>query len=195
VPVAAHAKTAELVASRIKVGRILADGEVHVLPGDRELGIPERRLRCMFTPGHAPGHHCFIEEASQFVIVGDMLASIGSIIVDPDEGDMKQYLDSLALLRGLSARVLLPAHGAPITDPTGKIDEYVKHRLWREHLVADALAARGRSTALELVPVVYEDVPEHLHSLAARSLLAHLFKLVVDGRARRDGDAFVATRP
>jgi glyoxylase-like metal-dependent hydrolase (beta-lactamase superfamily II)/8-oxo-dGTP pyrophosphatase MutT (NUDIX family) len=189
VPVAAHPTTAALVAGRIEVARSLADGHVEVLPGDGK-DIPERRLRCVFTPGHAPGHHCFLEETTGFLVAGDMVAGDGSIIVDPDEGDMRDYLDSLRRMAELAPRALLPAHGLTITDPQAKIAEYIHHRLWREERVANALAARGRATALALVPAVYEDVPTHLHPLAARSLLAHLQKLVKDGRVRADGDAF-----
>ena len=86
VPVAAHPTTARLVEGRIKVKRELADGEVVAVAGDPALGIPERRLRCLFTPGHAPGHHCYLEETTGFMIAGDMVAGIGTIIVDPDEG-------------------------------------------------------------------------------------------------------------
>jgi glyoxylase-like metal-dependent hydrolase (beta-lactamase superfamily II)/8-oxo-dGTP pyrophosphatase MutT (NUDIX family) len=185
VPVAAHRATAALVRDRIAVDRELVDGEVEVLPAAR--GVPERRLRCVFTPGHAPGHHCFLEETSGFCIAGDMVASIGTIVVDPDEGDMAEYLASLARLRALAPRALLPAHGMPITRPIEKLDEYTRHRLWREDQVRAALRAAGRATALELVPRVYQDVPAAMHPLAARSLLAHLLKLVKDGDAVGDG--------
>jgi glyoxylase-like metal-dependent hydrolase (beta-lactamase superfamily II) len=189
VPVAAHPTTAALLAGRVDIARTLDDGHVEVLPGDGG-DIPERRLRCVFTPGHAPGHHCFLEETTGFLIAGDMVAGVGSIIVDPDEGDMADYLASLRRMAALAPRALLPAHGMTITDPQGKIAEYIQHRLWREELVAGALAARGRATALELVPAVYADTPAHLHPLAARSLLAHLQKLVKDGRVRQVGDGF-----
>jgi glyoxylase-like metal-dependent hydrolase (beta-lactamase superfamily II)/8-oxo-dGTP pyrophosphatase MutT (NUDIX family) len=189
VPVAAHRVTAELLRGRVAIARELVDGQVERVAAGR--GIPERRLRCVFTPGHAPGHLVFHEETTGFAIVGDMVASIGTIVVDPDEGDMGDYLASLATIAGLNPRALLPAHGMAITDPQGKLREYVEHRLWRERLIAEALAARGRATALELVPSVYTDVPAAIHPLAARSLLAHLLKLVKDGRVKRDGDAFV----
>jgi glyoxylase-like metal-dependent hydrolase (beta-lactamase superfamily II) len=150
-----------------------------VLSGAR--GVPERRLRCVFTPGHAPGHHCYYEETTGFVIAGDMVAGTGTIIVDPDEGDMRLYLDSLARLKALAPRALLPAHGPTLTDAEGKLDEYVRHRLWREARVLSALTARGEATAADLVPDVYADVAPAVFPLAERSLIAHLIKLVRDG--------------
>ena len=188
VPIAAHARTAALLAGRIPVARTLADGEVTVLP------LPaggERRLRAVHTPGHAPGHLCFLEEQSGFLLTGDMVAGIGTVVVDPDEGDMGDYLASLARMRALAPRALLPAHGPVLVDAAGKLDEYVGHRLWREARVARALAARGGpARAGDLVAAVYDDVPPALFPLAERSLLAHLRKLVKDGRADALGDAF-----
>jgi len=186
VPIAAHAATAELVAPHVRVDRFIEDGEVLELAGE-----PRRRLRAVFTPGHAPGHLCFLEETTGLMIVGDMLASDGTIIVDPDEGDMAQYLASLARIKAEAPRVLLPAHGGPMVDAAGKVDEYVEHRLWRERRVLEALTARGEASAGELVPPVYQDVDPRLFPLAERSLTAHLIKLANDGRIRRSGDRWM----
>jgi glyoxylase-like metal-dependent hydrolase (beta-lactamase superfamily II)/8-oxo-dGTP pyrophosphatase MutT (NUDIX family) len=182
-PVWAHELTAALLDGVVTVERTIEDDEVIELDGD-----PVRRLRAVFTPGHAPGHLCFLEEETGFAAVGDMVAGIGTILIDPSEGDMRQYLDSLARLAALAPRALLPAHGAPIADPAGKIDEYVRHRLWREERVAGALAARGRAAARDLTPEAYADVAPVLFGLAERSLIAHLVKLAGDGRARLVGD-------
>lgn len=188
VRVAAHPQTAALLAGRLQVDRLLADGEVATLPAGG--GFPERRLRVVATPGHAPGHVCAFEEQTRFVVTGDMVAGVGTIVVDPPEGDMSQYLASLARMQALGARALLPAHGPILADPNGTLEAYVRHRLWREALVASALAAHGVATPAELVPEVYADVPAALHALAERSLLAHLQKLVADGRARNEGGRF-----
>lgn len=177
-PIWAHPETARRVP--FAVARELADGEV--------IDLGSRRLRCVFTPGHAPGHLCFLEEETGWMAAGDMVASVGTILVDPAEGDMRLYLESLARMAALAPRVLLPAHGAPIADPAGKIAEYVRHRLWREERVAAALLARGRSRARELVPLAYADVAPVLYPIAERSLLAHLVKLAEDGRIRELGD-------
>lgn len=187
VPVAAHPATAERLRGTIPIDRMLADGERLALAGD-----PPRRLRVLHTPGHAPGHCCLVEEHTGIVLAGDLVASQGTIVIDPDDGDMARYLDSLALVRRLSPRLLLPAHGALIAAPTELLTGYIEHRLWREARVEAALAARGRARAVDLVPDVYDDVPPPLHRLAERSLIAHLHKLVADGRAARAGDEWLA---
>ena len=187
-PIWAHADTARLLAGRLQVDRLLVDGELIELDG-----APPRRVRALFTPGHAPGHLCFLEEETRYVAVGDMLSSVSTILIDPSaEGDMRRYLDSLQLLAGAGARVLLPAHGGPIPDPAGKLAEYIRHRLWREDRVAAALAERGPARAADLVPLAYADVAPALFGLAERSLLAHLVKLAADGRARRTGDEWTS---
>src|SRR5438067_504290 len=67
VPVAAHAETASRVAGRVAVARILADGD--------ELDYAPKKLRALFTPGHAPGHLCFVDAAAHAIVAGDMVAS------------------------------------------------------------------------------------------------------------------------
>jgi glyoxylase-like metal-dependent hydrolase (beta-lactamase superfamily II) len=174
VPIAAHANTARRLAGRVAVARELGDGE-------RIDGV-----ECVYTPGHADGHLCFA--LGDAVIAGDMVAGIGSILVDPDEGDMAQYLASLRRLLARSPAVLLPAHGPAILDAPGKLREYLAHRTMREDRLVAALAARGEALLDELLPDVYADTPRILWPLAARSLRAHLDKLVHEDRASvRDG--------
>ena len=181
VGIAAHPVTAQLVAGRIRVSREIHDGDVTA------------GLRAIFTPGHAAGHLCYLDEATGFVVAGDMVAGIGTIIVDPDEGDMQLYLDSLHRLRALDSHALLPSHGPTLANPAAKLDEYVAHRLKREALVLEALRARAKATAHELVPDVYKDVAPAIYPLAERSLMAHLIKLVRDGKASEASGVYAAT--
>jgi glyoxylase-like metal-dependent hydrolase (beta-lactamase superfamily II) len=177
--IAAHAETAARLRGRIAVSRILDEGE--------RVG----ELVARFTPGHAPGHLCFVDAAARAIVVGDMLASVGTIIIEPgDGGDMGLYLASLARLRAevdAGATRLLPAHGPPIVDGGARIDFYVAHRLEREARVLAALGATP-ATLEELVPAAYPDVSPAIYGLAARSLLAHLFKLEREGRAMRSDE-------
>jgi glyoxylase-like metal-dependent hydrolase (beta-lactamase superfamily II) len=170
VPVAAHANTARRLAGRVRIDRELSDGEA--IAG----------MTCLYTPGHADGHLCF--ELGGAIIAGDMVAGLGWILIDPSEGDMTDYLGSLARLLARPATTLLPAHGPAITDGPNKLREYIAHRTMREDRVVAALASRASATLDELVPEVYADTPRALWKIAARSLRAHLDKLVREGRAR-----------
>lgn len=174
VPIAAHVNTARRLAGRVDVTRELSDGEV----------LDDVGITCIYTPGHADGHLCF--EHGGASIVGDMVAGLGWILIDPVEGNMADYLASLNLLLARAATTLLPAHGPAITDGRSKLREYIAHRTMREDRVVAALGGNPASLD-DLVPTVYADTPKLLWPLAARSLRAHLDKLVRDGRARLDG--------
>lgn len=190
LPVWAHEATARRLHG-IQVSRELADGERIVLEGPGA-----QAWTVLHTPGHAPGHLCLHEEALGIVVVGDMVASEGTILVEPNDGDMRVYIEQLERLRSLAARTALPAHGAPIESPGQLFDHYVRHRLLREGKVLAALRASGPggATTADLVPVAYADTPRAAWGLAAMSLAAHLVKLAQDGLASREGERYFARR-
>ena len=175
-PVLAHPATAERLAGRIAVDGSLADGQRIVLAGD-----PPYPVRVVHTPGHARGHLCFLDETYGSVLAGDLVAGLGTIVVDPPEGDMDDYLSSLAKLADLGPRTLFPSHGPAIKDAVGKLREYIEHRLWREDRVLTAWS-QGLRTPAAMLPTVYDDVPKEAHPLAERQILAHLDRLRKAGR-------------
>lgn len=173
VPVLAHPLTAERLLPRgLRVDREIADGERLVLRGE---GGAERTFRAIHTPGHARGHLCFLDEEGGSLLAGDMVAGLGTIVIDPPEGDMDDYLASLGRLADLAPRTLFPGHGPAILDAVGKLREYIDHRLWREERVL--AAHRDGLSAREMLPRVYDDVPEQAYPLAERQVLAHLARL------------------
>ncbi|MBX3205574.1 MAG: MBL fold metallo-hydrolase [Labilithrix sp.] len=185
LPVWAH----ELTASRIDVpvARRLADGDEIVLEGPRD-----ETWRVLHTPGHAPGHVCLFEPRARTVVVGDMVASVGTILIAPGDGDMALYLEQLERLAALDASLALPAHGEPIDEPTALFERYVTHRKMREAKILDALRAACASQGLDagvaagdLVPTAYDDVPAAIWPLAKLSVDAHLEKLEREGRIAR----------
>lgn len=183
LPLWGHRLTAERL-PELTFERLLEDGERVELDG--------ASLRILHTPGHAPGHLCLLEERSGAMIAGDMVAGVGTILVEPADGDMRAYLDSLERMRAATPSVLLPAHGDPL-EPEETIARYIAHRLERERKVFDALARHGApTTAAALVPVAYDDAPRGVWPLAALSTEAHLIKLEQDGRARRTEAGWIA---
>jgi endoribonuclease LACTB2 len=173
VPIAAHAATARRLAGRVAVTQTIEDGQTVY------------GATAIFTPGHAEGHLCYA--VGDATIAGDMVAGIGTILIDPSEGDMALYLASLERLLARPQMTLLPAHGPAIVDGHGKLREYLAHRRMRESKVATALRDEPRSLA-DLVAETYSDTPRALWALAERSLLAHLIKLARERRAVDVGD-------
>lgn len=175
VEIAAHVKTKARLATRVPVTVELADRETLGAYG----------VTCVHTPGHADGHLCF--ERGDASIVGDMVAGLGTILIDPSEGDMGEYLASLALMIERPPRALLPAHGPSIEDGPSKLREYIAHRTMRENRVLAALGERTSASLDELLPTAYGDTPRPLWPLAKRVLRAHLDKLVKEHRAAEVG--------
>lgn len=172
VPVLAHPETAQRLRSNgISVDETLRDGQEIHLPGE-----PDVTLRVVHTPGHARGHLCFHESAGRWTVCGDLVAGFGTIVVDPPEGNMQAYLNSLARIRDLAPGVLLPGHGPVIRNGAAKCQEYIDHRMEREQRILTAWLA-GAKTPAEIIPSAYADVPPLAHPLAERQILAHLERL------------------
>jgi glyoxylase-like metal-dependent hydrolase (beta-lactamase superfamily II) len=204
VPLYAHAVTAELVRSiGLQVERTVSSEEV--------LPFGPAGCEAVFTPGHAPGHLCLLDRAGGGLIAGDMVASVGTIVVNPgDGGDMALYLASLERLlalsrppRGATLAVagndspslrLWPAHGASVADGEKLLRFYLMHRREREERVLAALR-QGSGTVQKLVPIVYADKPDANPSLASMSLLAHLHKLQREGIVVLKDDVWSVCRP
>ncbi|MCY1020460.1 MBL fold metallo-hydrolase [Pyxidicoccus sp. MSG2] len=178
VPLWCHALTADRL--DFPVERLLEDGEVLELAGD----VPQR-WRVLHTPGHARGHLCLVDERSRAAVVGDMVAGVGSIVIDPPEGNMREYLAQLARLRDLPVTTLYPAHGPPMPDGPAKLQEYLNHRALRESLILQAVPPEG-ATLAQVVSTAYADTPPLLHPVAERSALATLEKLMEEGRVREE---------
>lgn len=143
-------------------------------------GLP---LRAVHTPGHASNHLCFLQSDSSLLFSGDHVMSGSTVVISPPDGDMAQYLASLARVAGLGLAAIAPGHGGLITSPDAALATLIEHRLAREARVLDALRTAGEATIDELVPAVYADVDASRHPIARFSLWAHLRKLVDDGLA------------
>lgn len=177
--VAAHAHTAEALSemhSDVHVDRTIADGDAITLEGE-----PQIRLTALHTPGHARGHLCFHDADRGVLLTGDNVLGVGSVLIDPPEGNMRDYLDSLNRMRSLpNLSVLLGGHGPAVATPYQKIDEYISHRLKREQNILAAVR-EGATDPKQIVAKVYTDVSPKAYAMAERAVLAHLEKLREDG--------------
>jgi glyoxylase-like metal-dependent hydrolase (beta-lactamase superfamily II) len=177
VPLCAHAETARRLSGRVSIDRTIAEGE-------EIFG-----LRALFTPGHAPGHLCYLDPRSRVLVAGDMVAGEGTILIArEDAGDMRLYLDSLARLAALDLHAVVPAHGPPSAEPRALFERYILHRRMREQRVLACLeAAGGSASAADLLPKVYDDTPRAAWPWAEISLDAHLGKLEAEGQIQEAG--------
>ena len=183
VPIWATAATAARVPGALAE---LDDGATIRLDGPRPMA-----LTCLLAEGHADGHLVLREPASGALICGDLVADGSTIVIDPPEGNLGVYLESLRRIRALPEGTLYPSHGAPIPGGHEKLDEYLAHREARLAQVREAIL-RGEATLSAIVSAVYADTPAGLHPVAERSALASLEELERRGQARRDGDRWAS---
>ncbi len=169
-------------ASAFTPDRPLADGERLVLHGRSPDGTPlTHTLHAIHTPGHAANHVCLVLEEDGLLFSGDHVLNGSTTVVDPPDGDMGDYLDSLDRLTAACATYgiahILPAHGYVLGDAPGAIARLKQHRLAREAKVLAAMRARPDGSMQDWVELAYDDVPPRMWPVAQRSLLAHVQRI------------------
>ncbi|MGZ0748648.1 MBL fold metallo-hydrolase [Haloparvum sp. AD34] len=136
------------------------------------------------TPGHARDHVAFAfaeESAREQLLVGDLAVADGSVVVGGDGGDLTEYLESLRRVRERDPLRLHPGHGPTINDPTATIDRLIDHRLDREEKVLGAVED-GATDVDGVVDAAYDKDLTGVRDLARATTVAHLEKLLADGR-------------
>lgn len=168
-----------LCAERAAIDRELREGEVIDLPGRHA-----RRVRVLEAPGHSRSHLVFLEETSRTLIAGDVVSGISTVVIEPPDGNMRDYLATLTRLRGLGLAALIPGHGAPHRGVDRLLDALIEHRRVRESRIVRTLA-EGPLPEDALCERVYADTPRADPALAVKTLRAHLEKLEAEGRIAR----------
>jgi recombination protein RecT len=145
------------------------------------LKVGEHSLKVLHTPGHAANHLCLSLLEDGLLFSGDHILNGSTTVVNPPDGDMNQYLDSLDLLasecRTHNLAFILPAHGYVLGFAEQAITQLKAHRLKREAKVLAAMQALPHGSLNEWVALAYDDVPERLWPVAARSLQAHVDRI------------------
>jgi glyoxylase-like metal-dependent hydrolase (beta-lactamase superfamily II) len=113
-------------------------------------------------------------------------------VVSPPDGDMDAYLVSLDKVQARNFSTLWPTHGPPVSDVRPFIQAYKEHRLDREAQIIARLQA-GQTRIMDMVPVMYADVDKRLYPAAAHSVLAHMIRLVKQGRVEAEGAPGIET--
>ena len=169
--------------ARFAPDRALQNGERLVLAGDDPATgeAVTHTLRVIHTPGHAANHLCLVLEEDGLLFSGDHVLNGSTTVVDPPDGNMSEYLESLDLLDEACAEggieFILPAHGYVLGDARAAIAKLKSHRLQRESKIARAMRKLPAGTPEDWLAIAYDDVPQQLWPVAARSLAAHVERI------------------
>jgi glyoxylase-like metal-dependent hydrolase (beta-lactamase superfamily II) len=152
--------------------------------------------RVLVLRGHADGHIVLLRDG--VLVAGDtILAEISPAVglyplARPDP--LGDYLASLRRIVELAPRLALPGHGPPIEDPASRARELLDHHGDRLAQTESALGPRPRR-AYEISHELWSDLSPSQRRFALAEALAHLERLVAEGRAERAGEnAYVAAR-
>ncbi|TGO50680.1 hypothetical protein BCON_0178g00060 [Botryotinia convoluta] len=155
-------------------------------------------LRAVHSPGHTHDHMALVLEEENAMFTGDNVLGHGTAVFE----DLVTYLNSLERMRGLFSGKAYPGHGAVLEDGPSRIGEYIRHRKERESQVIQVLkSAKNKPgvtvasdeeadewTSMEIVKIIYKDVPENLHIPANGGIVQILNKLHSDDRVAKEQD-------
>ena len=146
------------------------------------IGTEAGDLKVLHTPGHAANHLCYLLVDQGLLFSGDHIMQGTTVIINPPDGDMKAYIESLHDLLAETMRHIAPAHGFLMARPAVVIDHLITHRLSREHKMVRALEEIAPASLKDLTAKAYDHLPPSMLALATRSALAHLLKLEAEHR-------------
>ena len=149
--------------------------------GERFITVDGWSLTAVHTPGHTSNHLCIHLDEENALFTGDHIMGWSTTVVSPPDGNMADYFASVRKLLARSDAILYPTHGNPVRDTQPFLCAYLQHRVEREEQII-ALLGRGDATIKAMVATMYADVRKELHKAARRSVLAHMHKLVAEGR-------------
>lgn len=164
-----------------QVDRAVRDGETLSLGG--------YSLQFVEAPGHTYGSLAVYVPEIRALFSGDTVMGTGTSVVNPDEGDLTLYLQTLQKFLGLEAAVIYPGQGPVVTDPRSRLESLIAHRHAREAQIL-ALLARAPSSPDDIVAALYADVRDGVRHLARNQVVSHLLKLEKEGRAVADGERY-----
>ena len=181
----ASAPTAR-AASAFTPDRSLSNQELLKLTSIAQEAETSHTLMVLHTPGHAANHICLLLLEDGLLFSGDHILNGSTTVIDPPDGNMTAYLDSLDVLSTACADhnvdFILPAHGYVIGEAIQTIAHLRAHRLKREAKIHAVMQTHPSGTLDDWVPLAYDDVDERIWPVAKRSLLAHVERLRGLGR-------------
>ena len=156
-----------------------------------------RNARVVWTPGHTDHHAVLFDEDTGTLFAGDHVlprygtSNIGLYSFSRDD-PLGDFLGSLARVRALPVRRVLPAHGEPFDDLAGRVDELLEHHRLRLDALLELATGRDAYTIARLLFPRLRSPHEERFALA--ETLAHLRHLERTDRVVPDESRPIAWR-
>ena len=167
-----------------KVDRPVRDGET--------LSLGDMTLEFIDAPGHTYGSMAVFIRETRALFTGDTVMGSGSSVVNPGEGEISLYLQTLAKFLRYDPVVIYPGQGPIVTDPRAKINALIEHRKQRELQILELLA-QAPSSVDQLVATLYTNLKAGLQHLAKNQVKSHLMKLEQEHKVVARGDTYHLT--
>jgi recombination protein RecT len=169
-------------ASAFTPDRALENHELLTLTGKGPEGDTlTHTMKVIHTPGHAANHLCLVLVEDGLLFSGDHILNGSTTVIDPPDGDMNAYLDSLDALNAAcdehGIEFIAPAHGYVLGQAKAAIAGLKAHRLKREAKIIGVMRAQPDGTLDDWVAAAYDDVDARIWPVAKRSLLAHVERI------------------
>ena len=136
--------------------------------------INGEKILLLHTPGHDEGQLSIYSESLSWMIVSDLIQTVGTVVIGEPEGDMKKYFNSLEKVISMNPRVVIPSHGIAMGG-VDKLRVTLEHRKMRENKIKDLI--KDQKTPEEMLKVIYADIDERLYPYARKTIAAHIKKI------------------
>ncbi|MBI4197985.1 MAG: MBL fold metallo-hydrolase [Chloroflexi bacterium] len=164
-----------------KVDRPVRDGET--------LSLGNMTIEFVFAPGHTYGSLAVFIRESRALFTGDTIMGVGTSVVNPGEGEIVLFLQTMEKFLRYNPSVIYPGQGPVVKDPHAKIHELIHHRHEREEQILGQLK-QGPKTAEQMVAALYTGLSERLTNLAKNQVKSHLIKLQNEEKVAANGETY-----
>ena len=159
--------------------------DVLIEDGSRPLG-DSGQLRAIWTPGHTPGHLCFVEERYNLLLTGDHVLPRISPNISPSptstEDTLGIFLRSLSELASIDTEVdeVLPAHEYRFSGLAARVGQLHNHHRERLREVLAVIAnADGCTTAEVAERLTWSRPWDQAHGIVRRSAIGETYAHLV----------------
>lgn len=156
------------------------------------LAFGQHRWRVVVGSGHSPEHGCLLNEESGVLVSGDQVlprisSNVSVNISEPEADPLGEWLASIEKLLELPDDLTVcPAHGEPFVGLHTRLIALRDEHCRRLDDVSAAIAERPLRVVDTFSLLFNREITGNNRELATGEAIAHLRRLELDGRARRE---------